>query len=158
MTHRKQWSVEVLSEELVLENIRAVLSQDPVPHSLYRNCQESSYLDIICLTSCLHLIFFPFPFCIPLVQSPYLICWPVYGQGSAVNPESQRMEQLLSHVLLTSHGHQGRLHRGASHPVEGKSKDCHGLVTVSQTSVYTTRLSWRISLSGNPQTVVRIRK
>lgn len=51
--------------------------------------------------------------------------------------------------------HPGSSPRSSSNSAEGKSKDCFAWVMPS--SVYTTRLSWHIFLSGNPQTV-RIRK
>lgn len=60
---------ELVSGEYASSAMPAFLSL----HSHDCNCQESSFLGIICSTSCLHLIFFHLPFHLPLVQGPYLI-------------------------------------------------------------------------------------
>ena len=100
-----------------------MLSQCPaLLHSLYRNCHERSYLDIVCLTSCLH----PAPTPWFRVLAGFLVA----SVSQAENRESRNSEKEapLSSGPVPSRGHQGRLLRGASDPAEGKSKNCHGLV------------------------------
>lgn len=99
--HREQLHAERYMMSQWVENIRALHCQHHVClHSHYCNRHESSSLDIICSTSCFHLIFFHFPFHIPLAQGPYLILLTRVHQASLMDPESQRRELLLSVVAI----------------------------------------------------------
>lgn len=96
------------------ENVRATLFQYPVLHSLYRSCHESSHLGIICLTSYFHLVFFPFPFYIPLGQGPCLILFTgVFPWKCRGLRESEKGAVAVCCAVM-SHGHKGRLPTGAS--------------------------------------------
>lgn len=97
------------------ENIRAIFFQYPVLlHSLYRSCHESSHLGIICLTSYFHLVFFPFPFHIPLGQGPSLILFTGVFPGKCPGLRESEKGAVAVCCAIASHDHQGRLPRETS--------------------------------------------